>query len=80
MTQEIRRKVSKKKWLFPAITQVVIQSMDSSAPNSSSVSVLSQDPTIPRFFFGELCCELFALAAALFVKRTHAPGLQAQQN
>ena len=79
-THEIRGKAQKKKWLFAAIAQVVIQtSVDSSAHNSSSVSVTSQDHAIPRFFFGELC-ELFALAEAIFVKGTHAPRLQAQQN
>ena len=58
-THEIRGKAQKEKWLFAAIAQVVIQTgMDSSAHNSSSVSVTSQDHAIPRFFFGELCCEL----------------------
>ena len=80
-THEIRGKAQKEKWLFAAIAQVVIQTgMDSSAHNSSSVSVTTQDHAIPRFFFGELCCELFALAEAIFVKGTHAPRLQAQQN
>lgn len=39
--------------------QVVIHSMDSSAHNSTSVPVASQDHAIPRLLFGELCTELF---------------------
>lgn len=65
-TRQIRGKAQKKKRLFAATMQVVIQSMDSSAHNFTSVPVASQDHAIPRFLFGELCSELFASSGGHF--------------
>ena len=70
-TRETREKAQKKKWLFAAIAQVVIQSFRERS--------LWMRPSYQAGFdmadtlFDER--QLYALAAAIFVKGTHAPRL-----
>ena len=70
-TREIRGKTQKKKRLFPAIAQVVIHSFRERSlwMRPSNQAWFDMTDTL----FDER--QLYALAAAIFVKGTHAPRL-----
>lgn len=75
MTHEIRGKASKKKWLFPAITQVVIQNMDSLPP----IPAVSQCPCKTLLFHDfSLVAMLWALysSGGYFCERNACASLE----